>query len=499
MYLGIDLGTSSVKLILLDEQKRLVGQCSKVLTLSHPKLLWSEQNPDDWWDATCQGMTTLKQEYTKEFSSIKAIGLSGQQHGATLLDKNGKVLRPAILWNDGRANVECEEIIAKVPHYAEIIGARMMPGFTAPKLLWVLKHEPEIFYRTAKIVLPKDYLRFKMTGIVATDMSDASGTGWLSIAKRAWSDEMLSACHLTQKKMPALFEGTDITGTLLEEIAEQWGLPISTLVIAGGGDNPAAAISMNIIEEGSAFLSLGTSGVYFVASDSYKTHPEGGVHSFCHSLPNRWHHMTVHLSAASSLNWLANTLQVSEKELLREAEETPMSHENIVFLPYLSGERSPHNNPFARGVFFGISPQTKRADLTRAVLEGVAFAFADGQDAMLTADIAIKNVYVVGGGAQSFYWGKILSSILNRRLIYSEDREIGGAVGAARLAWLALHQKEATHAFDMPIIQTIIEPDHHLVELYSAKRKIFSALYQQLIPVFHAAISIKTHEEHTYA
>lgn len=482
MYLGIDLGTSGVKLVLINDQQETIGQSTAKLTVSQPHPLWSEQNPEDWWQATCFAVNELKKTHAKEFSAIKAIGLSGQQHGATMLDAQGNVLRPAILWNDGRAAKECEFFSEKIPNYTQIIGAKMMPGFTAPKIMWVKQHEPDIYHRIAKVVLPKDYLRFKMTNEFATDMSDASGTGWLDIEKRTWSHEMLNASGFSTTHMPQLFEGSAVTSTLSKEIAEAWGLMQTTKVVGGGGDNPAAAMSINVIEEGSAFLSLGTSGVYFVASDTYKTNHQNGLHSFCHCLPNRWHYMTVHLSAASCLSWFAKSMQISEMELLKEAENAKESVETLLFLPYLSGERSPHNNPHARGVFFGLSHQTSRAHMTRAILEGVAFAFADGQDAMINAGVDIQKVFVVGGGAQSLFWGKILASVLNRPLIYSKNREVGAAVGAARLAWYSLNPSQTLNFTSE--IEAIVEPDSSLVTQYQIQRKKFQALYSRLEDFF---------------
>jgi len=481
MYLGIDLGTSSVKLILINDLQEKIGQSSHALTISQPKPLWSEQNPDDWWQATCKAVYSLKQQHPQEFAAIKAIALSGQQHGATLLDANGKILRPAILWNDGRAFKECEYFNTHVPHYTQTIGSRMMPGFTAPKIQWIKHYETAIFNRIAKVILPKDYLRYKITGEFATDMSDASGTGWLDIKKRDWSHAMLEATGLSLDHMPQLFEGNDITGLISKNIAQDWGLSENTKIIGGGGDNPAAAISTNVIEEGTGFLSLGTSGVYFVSSNTYTSNAHGGVHSFCHCLPNRWHHMTVHLSAASCLSWFAKTIKMSETELLAEAVQTSDSHDNLIFLPYLSGERSPHNNPHARGVFLGLSHQTSRAHMTKAILEGVAFAFADGQQAMLNAGIKINKVFVVGGGAQSLYWGKILASVLNRPLIYTKNREVGAATGAALLAWSALN---ANAHLSVPEVEAVISPDNQLVMEYAMKHKQFKELYQRLESFF---------------
>ncbi len=485
MYLGIDLGTSSVKLILLDDDQNVVTQHSEHLTVSHPKPLWSEQDPEEWWQATCRGVNEIRKHHRNAFSALKAIGLSGQQHGATLLNAQHEVLRPAMLWNDRRAFLQCKTLAERVPHYTDIIGNEIMPGFTAPKVAWVAEHEPAIFRQIAKIILPKDYLRLKISGEYATDLSDAAGTGWLNPARRMWSEEMLTATDLTKAQMPTLFEGSEITGTVTAKIAETWGISVKTVIVGGGGDNPAGAISMNVIQSGNAFLSLGTSGVFFVASDTYQANPRNGLHTFCHCLPERWHYMSVHLSAASCLNWLTGILnEPNTSLLLDEAENANTPQQAVTFLPYLSGERTPHNNPHAQAVFFGMTHTTTRADLTRAVLEGVAFAFADGQDEILAAGIEINDVAVVGGGAQSYYWGKILATVLERPLIYRSNREVGAALGAARLAWLAIQQVDPRSAFTLPPIEKIIEPDIQEIARYKEKRHTFKKLYQQVEGLF---------------
>ncbi len=485
MYLGIDLGTSAVKIVLINDKQELIGQASAALFVSQPHPLWSEQNPQDWWNATGVAMAELKQKHSSALPQVKAIGLSGQMHGATLLDKHNRVLRPAILWNDGRSLEQCRQLESKVPAFAKITGNRIMPGFTAPKLLWVAEHEPAIFRQVAKVLLPKDYLRFLMTEHYATDLSDASGTMWLDVGKRTWSESMLQATDLSEQEMPSLYEGNAVTGQIKSTVAAQWGIPTDTMIVAGGGDNAATAVSVNVIKPGSAFLSLGTSGVYFVACADYRANPQDGVHTMCHCLPNLWHQMTVHLSAASCLSWWQQTTSAaSVEELLKEAENSTPSHDNIIFLPYLSGERTPMNDPYARGVFFGLSHATQRADLTRAILEGVAFAFADGQDAMLKAKVPIEEVAVVGGGARSLYWGKILASALNRSLVYRADREAGAALGAARLAWLGVHQVDPLTAFATPPVEAVVEPEQTLVESYQKKRQLFQLLYRQLKDLF---------------
>jgi xylulokinase len=486
MFLGIDLGTSSIKFVLLDEKQNIIAQTSQSLSVSQPRPLWSEQDPHEWRKALHRGVFELKSLKNKEFSAIKAIGLSGQQHGAVLLNSAGGILRPAMLWNDGRAFKECELLANRVPHHTEVIGNRIMPGFTAPKVVWVAQHEPDIFKQIFKIVLPKDYLRFVLTGEYATDVSDAAGTAWLNVRSRAWSNEMLAASHVTEKNMPVLFEGSDITGKVSKYISDEWGISSDTVVVGGGGDNPSGAISMNVIKPGSAFLSLGTSGVYFVSSRHYRANPSDGLHTFCHCLPHYWHTMSVHLSAASSLIWLSGILnEPNVEKLIAEVECSAAQKNNVIFLPYLSGERTPHINVHAQGVLFGMRHSTSRSDLTRAVLEGVAFAFADGQDAIQNAGIDINDVAVVGGGAQSDYWGGILASVLQRPLIYRHNRDVGAALGAAKLAWLALHPCDPEKAFSTPAVEKIIQPDPAQSDYYVEKRQLFRKLYQRVEDLFH--------------
>jgi xylulokinase len=352
MYMGIDIGTSAVKAAVVDETGRVVDQASSPLTVSRPHAQWSEQNPADWWAATNSAVSDLRLPLR---SAVRAIGLSGQMHGATLLDKNLRALRPAILWNDGRSAQQCADLEAAVPEMTRITGNRAMPGFTAPKLLWVRLHEPKIFDATAKVLLPKDYVRLRMTGELASDMSDSAGTLWLDVAKRRWSDTMLSGTGLDVSHMPALFEGNEITGELRAELAEAWGMP-RVPVVAGGGDNAAGAVGVGVVRPGDAFLSLGTSGVLFLANDGYRPNPAGGVHTFCHAVPKHWHQMSVILSAASCVDWaarLCGLVDAGALFALAEARDKPSGSE--IFLPYLSGERTPHNDPNAQGVLFGLN------------------------------------------------------------------------------------------------------------------------------------------------
>jgi len=481
MYLGIDLGTSCVKIIILDEHDQLVAQASSPLEVSRPAPLWSEQAPADWWQATHLAMDELLQNHSVELQAVKAIGLSGQMHGATLLDSANNIIRPAILWNDGRSEAQCQWLESIEPNSRAITGNIAMPGFTAPKLVWLKENEPDNFAKIAKVLLPKDYLRFLMTGDYASDMSDSAGTLWLDVEKRAWSQAMLTASSLTEAQMPTLYEGTEITGMLHSELAKKWGIP-AVPVIAGGGDNAAGAAGIGVINPNEAFLSLGTSGVYFVANESYQPNPDSAVHTFCHCIENTWHQMSVILSAASCLSWVTElTGFKNEQSLLNEIEKLDFSTPSpVIFLPYLSGERTPHNNPNAQGVFFGLGHNTNSAELGRAVLEGIAFAFADGQQALMDAGTVIDTVSVIGGGSRSKLWGKILASVLNKPLTYRKGGEVGPAFGAARLAKIGVNSLAATDICLAGEIDDVIQPDPILSAYYVKQHEKFQQLYQSL-------------------
>lgn len=485
MFLGIDIGTSGVKAVLVDNDQTVIAQANSPLELSRPKPLWSEQDPEDWWRGVEDCIAQLKDTDGKVLAAVQAIGLSGQMHGATLLDDAGRVLRPAILWNDGRSGDECAELEQAEPRSRAITGNLAMPGFTAPKLKWVAKREPEIFVRTAKVLLPKDYVRLRLTGEYVSEMSDAAGTLWLDVARRDWSDEMLAATGLTRDHMPRLVEGSEASGQLRDTLANAWGMNKGVIVAGGAGDNAAGAAGVGTVVPGRAFVSLGTSGVYFVASEAFSPNPGKAVHAFCHCLPNVWHQMSVILSAASCLTWVTTlTGAASESELLEEIEATEEPAEPVTFLPYLSGERTPLNNPHAKGVFFGLTHGTDRAVLGRAVLEGVALAFAEGQAALIEAGTAIDSVSVIGGGARSLLWGRILAAALDRPLIYHRGAELGPAFGAARLARLAANGEDPADVCLLPEIDHIVEPDSGLRDAYAARRPIFRDLYRVLEPAF---------------
>ena len=484
MYLGIDIGTSAIKAVLVDEAQQIIGQAAHPLEVLRPQPLWSEQRPEDWWRGTCAVLTELQHQHPTRIAAVRGIGLSGQMHGATLLGLDDAVLRPAILWNDGRSGPQCGEFERRAPRSRAITGNLAMPGFTAPKLLWVAQHEPDVFRRVARVLLPKDYVRLRLSGEYVSDMSDASGTLWLDVGRRQWSAEMLAATGLTEAAMPRLCEGSEASATLRAEIATEHGMGRSIVIAGGAGDNAAGAVGVGVIRPGQAFLSLGTSGVYFVAGAAFMPKPERAVHAFCHSVPRTWHQMSVILSAASCLSWVtALTGGRDEAAMLAEIEaaDTPS---DVLFLPYLSGERTPHNDPHAKGVFCGLTHSTTRADLGRAVLEGVAFALADGQEALLASGARIDEVCVIGGGARSAYWGKILASVLGRPVHYCVGGEVGPAFGAARLARLAVTGEDPVAVCTPLPVERVVEPDASLQRRYAERLEVYRGLYQQLRGTF---------------
>ena len=481
MYLGIDIGTSGVKAVVISGSGALVDQATAPLSVSRPKPLWSEQDPADWWSATNSAVSDLDREVRK---LVRGIGLSGQMHGATLLDRSHHALRPAILWNDGRSASQCAELEAALPAMLIITGNRAMPGFTAPKLLWVRANEPQIFADTALVLLPKDYVRLRMTGEAASDMSDSAGTLWLDVARRRLSEEMLSATSLSTMHMPSLHEGNAVTGQLRAELAEAWGMA-RVPVVAGGGDNAAGAVGVGVVRAGEAFLSLGTSGVLFLANDGYHPNPRGGVHTFCHAVPGRWHQMSVILSAASCLDWMARNFGFNGPEgVLKAAEQRDRPADSELFLPYLSGERTPHNDPHAQGVLYGLTQETSPAAMAQAVLEGVAFAFRDGMDALSATRAQIDSITVIGGGARSSYWGKILSAVLRRPLAYRDGGAVGPAFGAARLALMGVEHAAVEDVCTPPPILNVIEPDERTADLYAHRVRKYRQIYRNLKDTF---------------
>ncbi len=489
MFLGIDLGTSSVKAVVLDRDHRLVASSSAPLSLDAPRPLWREQHPDQWWRACEAAVGAALQELRRggrHRGEIEAIGLTGQMHGATLLDGRGEVLRPAILWNDGRAAAECLELEQAVPHSRQITGNLMMPGFTAPKLLWVAKHEPALFDRVRKVLLPKDWLRWRLTGSYATDMSDASGTLWLDVGRRQWNPELLAACGLSAAHMPGLHEGPEVTGTLLPEVARRWGLRQVPLV-AGASDNAAGALGAGVVNPGDAMVSLGTSGVVFVATGSFVANPRQAVHSFCHALPHSWHLMSVMLSAASCLEFTAGLLGERDvPALLAQAEQRGLREDTPLFLPYLNGERTPHNNPHAKAGFFGIHAGTQREDMVNATLEGVCLGMAQGIDALQAVQPGLARVSLIGGGSRNAYWAQMLADATGLQVLRHADAEVGPSLGAARLAWLACAPGEAAHVFRAPELADAFQPRAAARTRMQERGLRLATLYRSLAPQFAA-------------
>lgn len=479
MYLGIDIGTSELKTVLIDQSGQIIASSHVPLTVKRPHTNWAEQSPQSWWDATNQTIANIRQQYPEQWTQVKAIGLSGQMHGAVLLDKNHQVLRDCILWNDTRSAEECKWLMANHPEFFDISANLVMPGFTAPKLVWVEKHEPDVFAKIDKVLLPKDYLRWKLTGKFVGDMSDSAGTLWLDVAKRDWSDDLLKATHLTRSQMPDLVEGSQNSGVLRDELATAWGLNNNVIVAGGGGDNAASAVGVGAVNNGDAFISLGTSGVIFVVNDKLQANPQSGVHAFAHALPNRWHQMSVMLSAASCLRWLCNILSTTENILMDEiAQLTEVQMKKApIFLPYLSGERTPHNDADATGSFFGLRNETSRALLGYSVLEGVAFGLADGMDVLGDAKHSIKQCSLTGGGARSPIWAQLIADILEVPIV-THPASSSGALGAARLAWLADGGDEQT-VCQKPPVQSRYEPNKQKYPLLKQRFNAFKALYQQ--------------------
>lgn len=504
MYLGIDVGTSGVKTVLLaddaaggghagghataEEPATLVAEASAPLSLSRPHPGWSEQDPADWWRAVCDTLDTLKATHPDALRAVVGIGLSGQMHGATLLDADERVLRPAILWNDGRAQAECA-LLEAAADVRGLAGNLAMPGFTAPKLAWLRSHEPEVFAATRRVLLPKDYIRLKLTGLAVSDMSDAAGTLWLDVARRDWSDDLLAATGLTRAHMPALAEGTEPTGEVLADLCRRWGFARPPVVAGGAGDNAASACGIGAVRPGAAFLSLGTSGVLFVATDRFRPNTAGAVHAFCHALPATWHQMGVILSATDSLNWLAEMTGATPAALEAEAAALHLAREgapsDLLFLPYLSGERTPHNDAAARGAFAGLARASGRGDLALAVLEGVAFAFRDCLDALAAAGTVVERVTAVGGGARSRTWLQLLADTLGVPIDRPQRGDFGAAFGAARLARAAVLGSADPALFPAPAVEEIVAPRPNRL----ADRRAAHARYRALHPALKEILS----------
>lgn len=477
--LGLDIGTSGVKALLIGGDGTPLGEASApAVEPVRPKTGWSEQNPADWWTAALGAIDTLKQSHPRELAAVKGIGLSGHMHGATLLGENDDVLRPSILWNDGRSAAECAEMEAALPSLRDIAGNIAMPGFTAPKIAWVRKNEPDIYQKIKKILLPKAYVRLLLTGEHVEEMSDAAGTLWLDVARRDWSDALLGVTGLTREHMPRLVEGSAPSAQLKSDLAARWGMTGPVIVAGGAGDNAAAACGIGAIRPGEGFVSLGTSGVLFVSNEKFSPNTQGAVHAFCHAIPDTWHQMGVILSATDSLNWLSRITGKKPATLSGEAEAGFEGPGEEIFLPYLSGERTPHNNADARGSFVGLSHSSDTARLAQAVMEGVTFAMRDCQRVLADAGTKIDRLLAVGGGSKSALWLKMLATNLNMEIAVPVDGDFGGALGAARLGLCAATGADPAQVMTMPPIRTTIAPDTALSAAYDQHYRRYRALYE---------------------
>ena len=469
MYIGLDLGTSGLKGILIDDAQQILAEATAPLTVFRLHEGWSEQAPSDWITAA---EAVLDQLSTSGLGAVRGIGLSGHMHGATLLDSADEVLRPCILWNDTRSHEEAAELDDD-PMFRRLTGNIVFPGFTAPKLVWVQRHEPALWGKVARVLLPKDYLRLWLTGDHVSEMSDAAGTGWLDTGARDWSDDLLTATGLSRSHMPRLVEGSEVSSHLRDALAARWGLPKGVVIAGGGGDNAASGVGVGVVRAGEAFVSLGTSGVLFAANDGYQPDPATAVHTFCHALPDTWHQMGVILAATDALNWYAGLVDRDAAQLTGELGPLQAPGKTI-FLPYLGGERTPLNSASIRGAFTCLEHATDRAAGTRAVLEGVTFAFRDCRDALAATGTRLNKLLAVGGGSRSDYWLRAIATALDCPVQVPVAGDFGGAFGAARLGLMAATGAGAEIA-TLPKIARVIDPDPALTDAFDAGHARFRA------------------------
>lgn len=490
-YIGIDVSTTATKALLMDGKGGVIGVASSEYPFETPFPLWSEQEPALWWKATKESIKKVIAETREDPKEIKGIGLTGQMHGLVLLDKQGKVLRPALLWNDQRTGAQCDTIRSKIGRekLIRITGNDALTGFTAPKILWVQEHEPEIWEQVRHILLPKDYVRYKLTGELACDRAGGAGTILFDLASRDWSPEILKALDIPAEYLPVTYEGTDETGKLTDAVAKELGLPADTPVFGGGGDQAASAVGTGAVRSGIVSLSLGTSGVVFATTDGPVVEPEGRLHAFCHSVPNKWHLMGVMLSAAGSLRWHRDTFapKIDYDTLIKPVAEISPGSDGLFFLPYLTGERTPHHDPLARGAFVGLTVRHSFPHLTRSVLEGISFGLRDSFELMKNSGLEnIGQVRVTGGGARSPIWREILADIFNAEIVTVNTTE-GAAYGAALLAATGAGIYDSVEtACDATIQVTGSTTPGKNVSRYDEIYPLYRDLYPALSPTFNS-------------
>lgn len=496
--LGIDIGTSGSKVIIINELGEVLTSVTTGYPMYTPKPSWAEQNPEDWWEATIISLNKAIKLAGVSPKDIVGLGLTGQMHGLVILDNLGSVIRPCIMWNDQRTLKQCNSVTEKMglSNIIRLTGNQILPGFTAPKIKWVQENEPNNYKKISKVLLPKDYIRYRLSGEFFSEVSDASGTSLFDVGQRRWSTEMLEAFEVSNTWLPTVTESQIASSTISAEAAEITGLIQGTPIVGGGGDQAAQAIGSGIVKSGDVSVTLGTSGVLFAASNSYLIHPDGLLHAFCHAIPGMWHLMGVMLSAAGSLRWYRDSIgewevyQASNSEkdvydlLIERASKSSPGSEGLIFLPYLTGERTPYPNPNARGVFFGLSIRHRKEHLTRAVLEGVAFGLRDSLEMMKNLGIQINEVCASGGGAKSDFWLNIIANVFNTSLTTNKSVE-GAAFGAALLAGIGTNvYHDVYEATDKTIkIEKSIKPDG-LTEVYDDYYELYKALYRPLVPLF---------------
>ncbi|MDQ7730566.1 xylulokinase [Halomonas sp. SpR8] len=485
-YLGLDIGTSAVKGVLVDTHQLCLATASSAYSVTHPHAGWAEQDPELWWQAVEEVVAQLRRQADAAMAKVAGIGLSGQMHGLVVQSQHGEVIRPAILWNDSRASQQCQQLKERLPELdvATITSVEPMPAFWAAKLLWLKAHEPEMLANAHHFLLPKDYVRWRMSGERITDMCDAAGTQLFDQARRAWSPEILAACGVAERQLPNLAEGSTALAALNSDIAARWGIENQVPIAAGAGDVAAGALGLGAINEGDAFFTLGTSSQLFIATSGYRPAPKHALHAFAHALPERWFQMAAMLNGASVLAWAAKLMGVSIDEALAAAEKQKGSASSLLFLPYLNGERTPHNDPDARGVLFGLHPSSGVGEVIQAVLEGVGFSLREARDVIEQAGTPIARLTVIGGGSRSDYWLQLLADILERPIARCEESESGPAFGAARLARLAVTQENPEAVCQPPRIEKVFEPNS---ENHSHNFERYKRLYRALSPEFAIA------------
>lgn len=488
MFIGIDVGTSACKIVLVDAGQRIVADVVETLHPTQPRPGWWEDEADAWWAAVEAGLHRLRAGRPERLAEVEAIGLSGQMHAALLLDGTDRPVRPAILWNDGRSTDEADRLAARGVALQGRLGVRPMAGFTGPKIAWLRRHQPEVLARARHLLLPKDYLRLRLTGERVTDFSDAAGTWLLDQEQRCWSTDAIEACEVDRSWLPRLVESNAVSGTLLPEVARRWGLRPGIPVAGGGGDTAVGGIGIGTIGRGQGFVSLGTSAQVFLADTRYHADPGRLVHSFCHALPDRWYTMAALLNGASALaaavRWSGGADIGAALAAVEARFEGPSP---LLALPYLSGERTPHNDPHARGAIIGLTASTGPADIVQAILEGVAFSLADGLDALAGPGRRPASLGFIGGGARSVFWGRLIASVLDVTLVQYQGAETGPAFGAARLARLCATGEPVEEIIVPPAVHHVIEPDARLRDRYAPRLAAFRSLYRALRAEFAAA------------